>query len=307
MNAGRCSKGLAVVSALLFATVASAGWQISSTDDRMVSFDGGPPVSKGPRCTVIFDAGHGVVGDELRLPRGTLEMFVDHDTVAYRKSGTSSLSEPYAPAIQFHRLAPRGSMKTVTPGTPGTPAGPPKPCGWHPDSYYCEEEGDPATPGTDATEEVKFDPFINYVVRSDYVTYMHGMALRNDPMCRDGMDASKGQECRVVVPPPNNIAVTQGFDSGDSESSYWIDYRPEVYSALRMTEGDLSLRVYFPGYINNGETGMRPEHPHYVNWSVDLGMMEGTSNEVFSKLEACADLHMIDGSMAGRGEVGELP
>ena len=44
---------------------------------------------------------------------------------------------------------------------------------------------------------------------------------------------------------------------------------------------------------------MNPEHPHYVNWTVDLGMVEGGPNEVFAKLEACASQGMIDGTMAG--------
>ena len=288
MNAGRCSKGLAVVSALLFATAASAGWQISSTE-RMVSYDGADAVMKGPRCTVTFNAGHGMDHDMHTLPRGTLEMFIDHDTVAYRMSDPdSTVSHMYAPAIQFHGLSSRGSMTTVMPGDPGTPPGPAKPCGWTPNSHYCEEAGDPETPAGEDTEDVKYDPFIDYAIRSDYVMTMHGMVLHSSSM--ELMDKP-----RLVVPSANDVGQTH--DPADMYSSYWIDYSADVLSALRMSEGMLSLRVYFPGHVKNLEM---PEHPHYVSWSLDLGMMEGDSNEVFAKLEACAMDNMIDGSMAGR-------
>lgn len=281
MNVGRCSKGLAVVSALLFATVASAGWQISSAE-RMVSFHGAEPVNKGPRCTVTFNAGHGMMHDMHTLPRGTLEMFIDHDTVAYRKSGTSTVSHMYAPAIQFHGLQPRGSTTTTTPGTPGVGKGPAKPCGWSPNSHYCEEPGSEPVPPGDDTKEVKYDPFI------DYVLWYHD-GMRHVRSALNPMDKP-----RLVVPSSSDVATTA--DPADMNSSFWIDYPAGVFDALRESGGMASLRVYFPGYVANGEMG---EHPHYVNWSLDLGMMEGDTNEVFAKLEACAEKHMIDGKMAG--------
>lgn len=273
MNAGRCVRGLAVVSALLVGTVASAAWQISSTDNRMVSIDGGEPMGMGPRCTVIFGAGHSVVQDTLRLPRGTLEMFIDRDTVAYRMSGLSGSkggnNDWRAPAIQFHRLQPGVETYTAIEKT-GEMAGPNKPCDWQPDSLSCEEGTTVDVEGP--VEKQRWAP-AGYLVRS--------------------MGGHLAGEAHLVLP-PTNVVVTPHFDSGDMESSYWIDYGEDVWSALRHTEGSLSMRVYFPGYVENDETAMRPEHPHYVNWSLDMGMMEGDANEVFAKLEGCATAHGLD-------------
>ena len=296
MNAvGRCSKGLVMGLALLVGTVASANWQISSTDNRVLEFldNPGTLLDRGPRCMVVFNAGHAMSEDVLRLPRGTLEMFVDHDTVAYRQSGLSGMNGgndmELAPAIQFHRLRPRGS--TTMPNDDGmdpVPPTDPTPCGWDGDSYYCEEPGSPGDPGMGGTERTVFSPLVNILVRSDYASYMLGGALHRE---------------RPLVLPSNvrrHVGDVQ-IDPADMMSSYLIDYDMDVLAALRHTEGRLSLRVYFPGYLVNDETPMNPEHPHYVNWTLDMGMMEGDSNEVFTKLERCAQDHKIDGSMARSG------
>lgn len=294
MNAvGRCSQGLVVAVALLVGTVASANWQISSTDNRVLEFldDPGNLHDRGPRCMVVFNAGHGMTDDGvLRLPRGTLEMFIDHDTVAYRQSGLSGMNGgndmDLAPAMQFHRLRPRGSMvmdndDAVAPVPPTDPT----PCGWDGDSYYCEEGGSEGSEGQDGTTTTVASSLVNLLVRSDYASYMLGGPLHRE---------------RPLVLPSNvrrHVGDVQ-IDPADMMSSYLIDYDMDVLAALRHTEGRLSLRVYFPGYLVNDETPMNPEHPHYVNWTLDMGMMEGDTNEVFTKLEQCAQDHKIDGSMA---------
>ncbi len=311
MNAGRiCSKAVVLFVALCVGTVASADWQISSTDMRLLQLldpekvpdrfaragiAAGSVVNMGPRCTVIFNTGHTTLADDpgtLRLPRGTLEMFIDHDTVAYRNSGLSSMAggndTMYAPAIQFHRLVPRDSREVSTPQPDINVPGPEevRPIGWSPDSVYDFAE-DPTTmpqpqPPVVTTEAASS---VYYLLRSKYAM-MHYAGMTS-----------------LVLPPTsplgNEVTSTHSgnvqLDAADRYSSYWIDYDTDVLNALRTSEGGVSLRVYFPGYITNAQTGMNPEHPHYVNWSLDMGMMEGDANEVFAKLETCASMHEIDG------------
>ena len=312
MNAGRiCSKAVVLFGALCFCAVASADWQVSSTDQRLLKLldpdkvparfaragiAAGAIVDMGPRCTVIFNAGHLALADypgTLRLPRGTLEMFIDHDTVAYRNSGLSSMNggndTMYAPAIQFHRLSPRGSaeISIPQPGIPTVEDPVDRPIGWSPDSVY-DFEQDPVS-GTEPVDPVivtESNSRVYYLLRSSYsMAQFAGMTS-------------------LVLPPTSPLGneVTSAnadsvqLDAADRQSSYWIDYDMDVLNTLRTSDGAVSLRVYFPGYIANAQTGMNPEHPHYVNWSVDLGMMESDANEVFTKLEGCADLHGIDGN-----------
>ncbi len=312
MNAGRiCSKAVLAVAALCVGTVASADWQISSTNMRLLQLldpdkvpdrfaraeiPAGSVVNMGPRCTVIFNAGHTALADDpstLRLPRGTLEMFIDHDTVAYRNSGLSGAAGGndmmYAPAIQFHRLVPRGSREVSTPQPDVDVPGPEvvRPIGWSPDSVYDFAE-DPTTMPEEQDDIVTTEghSLVNYLLRSKYSMMQHS------------------GETALVLPPTSPLgnevtsvhADSVQLDAADRYSSYWIDYDMDVHNALRTSTGAVSLRVYFPGYIDNAETAMNPEHPQYAQWNIDMGMMESDANEVFAKLEACADLHDIDGT-----------
>jgi hypothetical protein len=311
MNAGRIgSKAVVLFVALCFCAVASADWQISSTDQRLLKLldpdkvparfaregiPAGAIVDMGPRCTVIFNAGHvataGYPGT-LRLPRGTLEMFIDHDTAAYRNSGLSGMNGGndmmYAPAIQFHRLVPRGSTDVSIPQPDRETVEPPKdrPIGWSPDSVYDFEQV-PVT-GTEMVDPLivtEGHSLVTYLLRSKYT-----------------MMQSSG-ETSLVLPPTSPLgnevtsvhADSIQLDAADRQSSYWIDYDMEVLNTLRTSNGAVSLRVYFPGFIDNAETGMNPEHPQYANWDINMGMMESDANEVFAKLESCADYHDIDG------------
>jgi hypothetical protein len=311
MNAGRiCSKAVVLFGALCFCAVASANWQVSSTDQRLLKLldpdkvparfaragiPAGAIVDMGPRCTVIFNAGHVALADypgTLRLPRGTLEMFIDHDTAAYRNSGLSSMNggndTMFAPAIQFHRLSPRGSSEISTPQPDKTivEGQQDRPIGWSPDSVY-DFEQDPITVPEPQPPLIHTagNSRIYYLLRSKYTMAQFA-----------GMTS-------LVLPPTSPLGneVTSAnadsvqLDAADRQSSYWIDYDMEVLNTLRTSDGAVSLRVYFPGYIANAQTGMNPEHPHYVNWSVDMGMMESDANEVFTKLESCANQHEIDG------------
>ena len=246
---------------------------------------------RGPRCSVVFNAGHVLSAGDLmlRLPRGTLEMFIDHDTVAYRQSGLSGMPErggnnvDHAPAMQFHRLRPRGTDREEEETTQPVP-GEFEPCGWDGDSYYCEERGDDGEePGPTIVTETA-STTVNYLVRA----YGIGPYRRS---------------ADLVL--PNNIRRHATgpvvIDAADLASSYLIDYDMYVLDALRLTEGDLSFRVYFPGYIKNEQVPSNPEHPHYVSWTLDMGMMEGEMNEVFAKLTQCAIDHEIDGSKARSG------
>ncbi|MCY4011808.1 MAG: hypothetical protein OXG82_03750 [Gammaproteobacteria bacterium] len=304
MNAvGRCSKGLVIALALLVGTVASANWQISSTDNRALEFLDAPGVEhdRGPRCTVVFNAGHVMADGVLRLPRGTLEMFIDHDTVAYRESGLSGMEGgndvTFAPAIQFHRLRSNHSEEVSNnDGTDPVDPTDPEPCGWDGDSYYCENPGMEGREGTSSTTRIVRSSEVNLLVRSGYADYMLG-----GPLHRRGVE---------LVEPTNVRAVRYGgvpIDPADLQSSYLIDYDEEVLDALRYSEGAVSVRVYFPGYLKNSARPDNPEHPHYVNWTLDMGMMEGEMNEVFTKLGQCADDNDIDGSMARRAVPEELP
>ncbi|MCY4513628.1 MAG: hypothetical protein OXC69_00605 [Candidatus Tectomicrobia bacterium] len=296
MNLKRNGRQIAVaILGFVFAAAASADWQISSTNQRLLQLDddgpvparlqregieAGATVDMGGRCTVVFDAGHTMfVGNPstLQLPRGTLEMFIDNDTALYRTEHPESIvKEANAPVIQFHRLLPRGLDETVTnPPIPGPIEE--LPIGWSPGSIYDDnqERGDdiPGPPVSEFTPHSR----VGYSVDSASSGMLTG-------------------ETELVLPPENpaGFEITSvdpyhtQLDEADLESSYWLNYDMEVWNTLRTSEGKVTLRIYFPGHATNGRTPANPEQPHYASWTIDMGMMERGTNEVFAKLEACA-------------------
>ncbi|MCY4513627.1 MAG: hypothetical protein OXC69_00600 [Candidatus Tectomicrobia bacterium] len=296
MSADRiCSRLAVLFVGMTVAAVASANWQASSTDQRLLMLFNGEPVplrleragiqegatvDMGARCSVVFNAGHAMLPghpEMFQLPRGTLEMFVDHDTVLYRtQHPDSSVSAAFAPVIQFHRLVPRALTRmeedTEMDGDPM-----PNPIGWSPGSIYDDDRDDTTIPGPPI---VTYTPnnMANYLLRSQYMQHSGATYLVLPPTDPSGIEVSSANPYDAQI------------DEADLESSYWLDYPDEVYQTLRTSTGQVSLRVYFPGHTRNGRTAMSPEQPHYVNWTLDLGMTDAMSdaNEVFAKLEACA-------------------
>ena len=232
-----CRVWMAAV-ALLFGAAANADWQLSSTNDRQVSTTV-PPVfqSIGPQCNLVLNAGRTADSTgTLRMPRGTLEMFIDAETVEYREKGEPLVDYLEAPVIQFHGMKPSGAAEAKT------------------EIFYRYS-------GKSVTEE-----------RQDLKARVYEIAWelvdKNNGWLGGGQRGDPGAVIQTPPTDPEGTLVTNAPD-GDAaaNSAFWVDYPPEVYNAL-MSNEEVTLRVYFPGFVS---TGMQNEQPHYVSWNIDVG------------------------------------
>ena len=240
----QCSVVLSAV-ALMFGAAASADWQASSTHNRMVDFGNGmEPI--GPQCSLVNNVGHTDLGNVHKRPRGTLEFYIDGETVEYRKAmqrqghswfvDNTGVPEPYdrmlvsswlAPVIQIHGIKPAMRLD---------------------DELFYRYLGKSVT---------------HRVVRAA-VYEIRYVWTRQDV----GSSQVEVRSGTSRVQAPELHGTDEPDPTGSLISAYWVDYPQELYNAY--ADGTLkSLRIYFPG---SAKTNAHHEQPHYVSWDIDLGL-----------------------------------